>query len=174
MKKKKNWIIMSIAFLFVVGVTLGILLTEGKETRLTAVQAKSLVAEKYAGNVIGTELVDDEYYRMKLSGAKGTYEIKLEADTGKILSMRQTQSKGQSGGKETNKAPSQNSSKISQEEAKEIALKQVDGVVDEAELKGKGSTQVYEVEIKTKDKEAKVYINVYTGRVGAIVWENDD
>ncbi|KAB7671110.1 PepSY domain-containing protein [Bacillus sp. B1-b2] len=63
---------------------------------------------------------------------------------------------------------------ISEEEAKQIAVKEVNGTVQEVDLEEEDNQTYYEVELEdTNNREAKVQINAYTGEVNAISWDDD-
>lgn len=55
--------------------------------------------------------------------------------------------------------------RISLEEAKEIALKEVPGRIEEIELDEDDGLLIYEVEIETKNGEAEVEVNAHTGEI---------
>lgn len=63
--------------------------------------------------------------------------------------------------------------KISEKEAKAIAVKEVGGKADDADLEESEGTLVFEVDIDLpNDREATVKINAYTGRIVGIVYED--
>ncbi len=69
---------------------------------------------------------------------------------------------------------SSSGAKISEEEAKEIAVKETGGTVTDVDtdrVKGKAA---WEIEIQKDGKEADVLIDMETGAVLAVEWEDDD
>ncbi|MDM5339910.1 PepSY domain-containing protein [Fictibacillus enclensis] len=172
MTAKKRWLIGIATLVILVGVGMGYYLNvQDKNQTLSQLQAEELVKATYDGNVKRTQLVNEKYFDILLDGAKGQYTIHADAKSGNILSIKKINNQG---GKKDDREQNENPSvKLTEQEAKTIAAKEVKGVVDDVERKGEGSDQVYEVEVNTKTKEAKVYVNVYTGKVGAIVWDDD-
>ncbi|SDM99150.1 Uncharacterized membrane protein YkoI [Fictibacillus solisalsi] len=173
MTAKKRWLVGMVTLVILAGVGIGYYLNvRDKNQTLSQLQAEELVKATYDGNVKRTRLVNEKYFDILLDGAKGQYTIHADAKTGNILSIQKINNQG---GKKVDREQKGNPSvKITEQEAKMIAAKEIKGKIDDVELKGVGSDQVYEVEVNTKTKEAKVYVNVYTGKVGAIVWDDDN
>ena len=64
---------------------------------------------------------------------------------------------------------------LSEQQAKDIALQQVSGDVDDIELKQSGDSRYYLVEIETReDKDAVIQVNAVTGKVMSITWDEDE
>ena len=64
---------------------------------------------------------------------------------------------------------------LSEQKAKDIALQQVSGDVDDIELKQSGDSRYYLVEIETnEDKDAVIQVNAVTGKVMSITWDEDE
>ena len=63
--------------------------------------------------------------------------------------------------------------KITVEEAIQIAVKEVGGTVDDADLETFSGMLVFEVELDLPDgREAEVLVNAYTGDIEGITYEN--
>ncbi|MBT2694063.1 PepSY domain-containing protein [Bacillus sp. ISL-55] len=62
---------------------------------------------------------------------------------------------------------------ISEDQAKEIALKQVKGTVTKVELETENGVLVYEVDIKAPDQLYEVTIDAKSGKVIKVEKEND-
>lgn len=63
---------------------------------------------------------------------------------------------------------------IDVDKAKEIALEQFSGEVDEVELEEEDGRLIYEIEIENGEDEAEVEIDAYTGDVLVVSIEHDD
>lgn len=64
---------------------------------------------------------------------------------------------------------------LTMEEAKEIALSEQDGVVEDIELETKNGYVYYEVEIENPDAEYDIYVEAYTGELLKVeIDDNDD
>ncbi|VEF48209.1 peptidase propeptide and ypeb domain-containing protein [Bacillus freudenreichii] len=140
--------------------------TDVKNKLLTEREIEKLVQEKYPGTIrrIDQRLEDGQsFYFVVLT--EGTTEITLKIDA---LSGAITKS-------EKKKALPQNKAvhKITAKEAVKIALKQVNGKVDEVDLEESGGLSYYMVEIELdNDKEATVQINAITGEVLSVTWDD--
>ncbi|MBT2681269.1 PepSY domain-containing protein [Bacillus sp. ISL-35] len=62
---------------------------------------------------------------------------------------------------------------ISEAQAKEIALKQVQGTVTKVELETENGVPVYEVDVKAPDQLYEVTIDAKSGKVLKVKKEND-
>ncbi|MDN4525733.1 PepSY domain-containing protein [Fictibacillus fluitans] len=173
MTPKKSWLIGIAVLVILAGAGIGYYMNvREKNQTLSQLQAEELVTATYDGDVKRTQLVNEKYFDILFDGAKGQYTIHADAKTGNILSVKKINNKR--GKKDDTEPRGDPSAKLTEQEARTIAAKEVKGEVDDVELKGEGSDQVYEVEVNTKTKEAKVYVNVYTGKVSSIVWDNDN
>ncbi|WP_083573880.1 PepSY domain-containing protein [Rossellomorea aquimaris] len=63
---------------------------------------------------------------------------------------------------------------ITESQAKEIALKQIQGTVVKVELETDNGVQVYEVDVKTPTKLFEVKIDANTGKVLKVEKENNN
>lgn len=173
MTPKKSWLIGIAVIVILAGTGIGYYMNvREKNETLSQLQAEELVTATYDGDVKRTQLVNEKYFNILLDGAKGQYTIHADAKTGNILSVQKINN--ESGKKDDTGQRGNPSAKLTEQEAKSIAANEVKGKVDDVELKGEGSDQVYEVEVNTETKEAKVYVNVYTGKINSIVWDNDN
>lgn len=60
------------------------------------------------------------------------------------------------------------------EEAKEIALSEQDGYIDDIELETDDGYTYYEVEIENRDAEYDIYIDAYTGEILKVETDDDN
>lgn len=160
-------------------------LTAGKEEEIiTADEMKKTIESRYAGEVISIELVEEggkNRYSSMLQGANGIYQIRTDAHSGQILQliplkMKPADSTQTEKPAEPEKTPPKQANQntgISLDQARAIALEQIDGTFDGIEVEEVNGALAYEVEIDTADhQEVKVQVDAYTGRVLSVVWED--
>lgn len=125
-------------------------------------EATALIKEQINGDLLTIE----ETVQNKIPYY--SFIIKTDSSEQAYLLNRQT-------GDITKEALGNSSEYISQEKAKEIALKEIPGKVAEIELEEDDDFGlVYELEIDTDhNKEVKMYINAYSGVIESINWEED-
>jgi uncharacterized membrane protein YkoI len=158
------------------------------------------ILEQYAGEVTSSVLTDGVYV-MSLRTQRGIYELKVDAHSGEIISLkrmkafiplnepspstRATSVKLDPLVMAPNKQFSQNPKEspiISSKDAAAAASQHVLGRVKDIELRQLGDRSYYVVEIETANKEkgyrkADVQVNAITGAVTSVIWEarhNDD
>lgn len=133
--------------------------------------AQKLVQDRYQGTVIQIRLADRQYH-IEFEKEQTHYNIDLDAVNGKVLSFTKI------GTKSPPSTIDENSNKLTETEAKEIAKKHVNGVVDQIWLETNEKQTFYLVEIETQDdREAIVQIHAITGNVMSVSWDdhsNDD
>jgi uncharacterized membrane protein YkoI len=117
-------------------------------------------------------------YEIDIKNDDYEYEFKVDAQTGEIVKNE----KDERDGKKFNKAAQANSGEAKKEavisigEAKDIALKEVSGKIDDIELERENGQLVYEVEIETEqhgdDDDVTVYVDAVTGKVLYVEWDD--
>lgn len=219
--------------LFIITVVLGWLLLKPESSAaeaLTKEEAKSLVENRYGGNVSSLQ-AEKQVYSAKLDIQNHSYKVKVDSKTGKILSIEwiKTQNvdnpspalsedeikdiilskaegelvsfeKTASGEKpvysgivrdsdgtettitidaETGKVlsektrPANPPRRLTENEAIEIAQKEVKGELDDVDLETENGQTFYLVEIQTPDdREATIQIHAITGSVMSVTWDN--
>jgi uncharacterized membrane protein YkoI len=139
---------------------------------LTKEEAQKLVQDRYQGTVTQIKRTDEQY-DIELEKGDNLYHISLDALSGKVLLFSKKGTKSQSPVPSTTTPRNDSSKKLTEEEVKEIAKKQVDGAVDHVWLETKGEQTYYLVQIKTKDdREAIVQIHAITGNVMSVTWDD--
>ncbi|HYD03285.1 MAG TPA: PepSY domain-containing protein [Alphaproteobacteria bacterium] len=124
-----------------------------EEAKLIALNAVDL---SLVGELIDIELELEagiEIYVVKFTKDGIETDVKIDAKTGEILKI------------EDNLADSSDDPKISQEEATQIALDNVDGTVNNVEIAKSQGVVVYEVEIEANGVDNYVSVDVDTGAV---------
>ena len=129
---------------------------------LSEAEAKKLAEETYSGNVQGLTLKDKIY---SITVLTKTEEIKLEmnADSGKITSEDKSSFE---------KNPKQ--VKLTEEQAKKIAMTEVNGEIEDIDLEEEDDSVFYEVEIDSGQQEATIQIDAFTGKVLSVAIENEE
>ncbi|MBD7963874.1 PepSY domain-containing protein [Fictibacillus norfolkensis] len=136
--------------------------SQGKS--ITKDEAEKIAAEH--GDVKSLEFNEEnKVYLVRVQNEGKIYRLEINGTTGDLKSKNEVESGDE---------PAQPNTKISEEEAKQIALKEVKGSITDIELDDEDGVIVYEVEIVTKTKEAQVIINAFSGEVNSITMETKD
>jgi uncharacterized membrane protein YkoI len=115
----------------------------------------------------------DEQYDIELEKEDNLYQISLDALSGKVIVITKKATTSPPPVSPTTTTSNGTSKRLTEEEAKEIAKKQVNGAVDHVWLESKNEQTYYLVEIKTKDdREAIVQIQAITGNVMSVTWDD--
>lgn len=132
------------------------LLTKDEASRIAAKAGKVLTSEYNAQNKV-------YFFTVEKESKKFTFEI--NASTGKIQNKKEI--------KPSTEPPKPNT-KITEQEARKIVLKEVEGTVTEVELDDEDGVLVYEIEVETDVQEGVVIINAFTGEVVSVTMETKD
>ena len=137
---------------------------------ITAAQAGSIASGAVKGTVEEIELEKENgnaFYSVEIINGKGEHDIKVDAYTGKILKIEVENDVGRKELEVVNP-------KISEEQAKKIALNAVNGKVTDMEAKKVNGVYVYEVEIQSNGEETDVLVNMMTGKIESVESETAD
>ncbi|WP_110113457.1 PepSY domain-containing protein [Bacillus sp. CGMCC 1.16541] len=137
--------------------------------KISVEQAKASALKAVPGTVKEVELDKKDgrlVYEVEVKHNGDDKDVYVDAYTGKVLNQfnddnddnKQVENQTQS-------------SFITKEQAKQIALKQVKGTVEEVELDDEDGQNVYEVEIETNDDDVTVYVSAENGEVITIDWD---
>ncbi|WP_144610162.1 PepSY domain-containing protein [Bacillus altitudinis] len=125
-------------------------------------QAEEVAVNKVKGTVIQKKEKSDRFI-FTIQSKKELYQVDVEKDTFKVIEAEKK--------KPTSKE--KKLTKITVEEAIQIAVKEVGGTVDDADLETFSGMLVFEVELDLPDgREAEVLVNAYTGDIEGITYEN--
>jgi uncharacterized membrane protein YkoI len=129
---------------------------------ISEAEAKKLAEETYRGNVQALTLHRKIY---SITVLTKTEQIKLEmnADSGKITSEDKSSIE-----KNTQHV------KLTEEQAKKIALAEVNGKIEDIDLEEEEERVFYEVEIESGQQEATIQIDAFTGKVLSVAIENEE
>ncbi|MDF2067764.1 PepSY domain-containing protein [Bacillus sp. Cr_A10] len=163
---------------------------------LSEEEANAVAIDQYAGDIIRTTKTHDEY-QIEMQIENGIYNIKIDAKSGNILSLKQLEkakeqpvepkepptntedgSQSESNDPTTQDPAPKENTVITEQEALDIAAKHVNGLADDdTELHQPPDQAPYylvEVEIENgeEDREAIVQVDAYTGEVKSVNWED--
>src|SRR3989338_7052387 len=137
---------------------------------ITSAQAGSIASGAVKGTVEEIELEKENgnpIYSVEIINEKGEHDIKIDAHTGKILKIEVENDVGRKELEVVNP-------KISEEQAKKIALNAVNGKATDIEAKKVNGVYVYEVEIQSNGEETDVLVNMMTGKIENVESETAD
>ena len=103
-------------------------------------------------------------YSAEFTNEEFETEIMIDPRTGNILGIEH----------EAKPVIKKEKIKITEQEARDIAVAEIGGRVIEVELEREFGRDVYEVEIETYGVEADVFVDLETGEVVGIEWEDED
>jgi uncharacterized membrane protein YkoI len=130
---------------------------------LTEEEIKNIVLATANGTIISFEKLESNkapIYKAEIKEATQQTTITVDALTGKVLSN-------------TSVAIIEPPKRLTEEEAQQIAQKQVNGVVDHLEIETRGDVTYYLAKLKTQDdQEAIVQIHAITGQVMSVSWDD--
>jgi uncharacterized membrane protein YkoI len=137
--------------------------TVAQDNLLNEQEVKEIVLNKLGKNV---DRVDKQFegetpvYRIFVKESTSETIIVIDASSGAILSN------------ETKQTPLV-TTKLTEEEAKNIALQQVSGTVDEIDTENVNNVPFYYIEVELENgNEATVEINAITGEVKSLTWDD--
>lgn len=129
---------------------------------LTEAQVRKVVGD-YTPDKIESVALKDTYYEVKVESKNIIKSLKIDIYTGEILSETETK-------KEVNE-PSSVETVISEQQAIQIALKQLNGEFDSIEYEETEEGGYYLIEIETENEEAEFQIHAVTGEVMSVAWD---
>jgi uncharacterized membrane protein YkoI len=162
MKKKLIWIgsgaiILILFMVFIIPLTKPIL---SDASELTAEEAKKIAVERYAGTVSSIEQQANEFV-MKVTRKTGLYELKLNANTGEITSLKKIVDPSIS------KVPEEKemlpNTELGEEDIKAIALNKKKGNIVSLERKSDGQDNVYVVALGDGNGKTTLTIDAVSG-----------
>ncbi|KKI89259.1 hypothetical protein WQ54_27265 [Bacillus sp. SA1-12] len=181
----KKIVTMTLAAAVVLGGTLAINHGYAKEDSQKASQAKELIGiekakevalSKVEGTVESIELEKNfskTYYEVDIDKDQKDYDIDVDAYTAEILKVDENWDDDDDDDRNLQAAPA-NQSIITEEEAIEIAKKQVTGEVVEISLDEDDERYEYDLELKTKDGKAEITIDAETKKVTELEMDDHD
>lgn len=148
--------------------------TTNKEM-ISVEKVKEIALSKVTGHVENIELESykgNQYYEVEVENGKKDYDLYIDAYTGEVQLMKEDRNDDDDSDNRTGVV--QSSNLISDEKAKQLAEKAVNGTVTELELDEDDGQFVYELELITNKGEADVEIDAITGKVIEINFDHED
>jgi len=154
----------------IVGMSIGIILilvrfiqpwnTFSINKPLTEEEIIATIHEQYDGEIANIKRLDEEY-EVEIRSTKGVYELKLDSQTGEIISLSQTES-----------FPTEEIL-LSEQQVNEIISSKTDGNIEKVELVEEENTSPVYHAVITKGKETiLVTIDAITGSILSMSTEN--
>ncbi|MBG9589767.1 PepSY domain-containing protein [Cytobacillus firmus] len=140
--------------------------TEAAQDLITVEEAKKIALSEAEGRVESIELErvkGKQYYEIDIDNGEEDFDIKINALDGNVISInkeRDDDDDNDQSEKEIN-----GEKIISEQNAIEIAEKEVNGMMKEIEIDEDDGQILYEVELQTNKGEADVDIDAETGKV---------
>lgn len=154
----------------------------GEKTSVTLTEATEIVLAKVENGVLTEAEKDREngrlVYEMEVENDEYEFEFKVDAENGEIIKEKREERRGKkaaTGENGNTENATKNEAAITVEQAKETALKEVDGKLDGIELERENGQLVYEVEVETAqngDDDVTVYVDAITGKVLYVEWDD--
>ncbi|MEH7744743.1 PepSY domain-containing protein [Neobacillus drentensis] len=127
-------------------------------------EIRKIILAKVKGTITSFEKItseDETIYKAVVKEGNNQTTLTVDAHTGEILLSTTTQNNTSS------------TKRLTEEEARDIAKKQVNGIVEHIWLETKGEQTYYLVEVETQDdREAIVQIHSITGNVMSVSWDD--
>ncbi|WP_078427842.1 PepSY domain-containing protein [Alkalihalobacterium alkalinitrilicum] len=116
-------------------------------------------------------------YEIEVKNEQFEYEFKIDQQSGEIIKEEQEVRSSKKRNHNHLQSTNNNEFIISIDKAKEIALNEVHGTIDDIELERENGSLIYEMEIETDgrygdDDEATIYIEALTGKVLYVEWDD--
>jgi len=151
----------------------------------TEAEVRDILAKEKAGEIKTIEKKNEQdkaYYYATVTKGETEATYKLETTTGKIVDVVENKQKPQNPPETTPNTPDKPNSpepptktaqRITEQQAIELALKVVNGAVDDVELEEEGGQLYYFIEIEdAQEEEFTVQVHAISGEVKAIVSED--
>jgi uncharacterized membrane protein YkoI len=145
----------------------------------TEAEVRDILANEKAGEIKTIEKKteqDKAYYYATVTKGETEATYKLETTTGKIVDVVENKQQPQTPPEttpNTQEPPTKKAQRISEQQAIELALKVVNGVVDDVELEEEAGQLYYFIEIEDAgEEEFTVQVHAISGEVKAIVSED--
>ncbi|QSB11964.1 PepSY domain-containing protein [Lysinibacillus fusiformis] len=128
---------------------------------LTEKQIRQMVKKEYGD--VESVMLTDSVYTVRVENEKIQKDLTLDGYTGDVLAERKVETQGQSIEEPI----------ITEQQAIQIALKQLKGEVDSVDFEETSEGGYYLVEIETQEDEATFQIHAVSGKVLSVTWDDD-
>ncbi|CDQ19157.1 Uncharacterized membrane protein YkoI [Halobacillus karajensis] len=143
---------------------------------LSETDIREKVQSQYNGQITDMTSMDD-HYLASLELKEGLYEVVIAKEDGRVARIRQLEDfQNEKDTPLSEPSPPDQEAEaqpITEEKAKEAALKEVDGKVDDIDFENEKDPAYFLVEIEREDElEATVQIHAITGEILSITWDD--
>ncbi|MDN5565326.1 MAG: PepSY domain-containing protein [Psychrobacter sp.] len=145
------------------------------QSKISLQQAIAIGNKTVKGDIISIEFDQNDYsasgeYEIKTIASNTEYEIKIDAETGKVLSAEQERLDR----KDMAEYNAMKSAKVNLNQAMQTAVQSIKGKVIAAEFDMENGKSIYEVKVAKGNQSYKVIIDSMTGQVISSRLDNDD
>ncbi|MYL43843.1 PepSY domain-containing protein [Virgibacillus salexigens] len=187
MSKKIGIIVASIVGVILFGFGMIYFSVTSSGTELSKSEAEDIITSQYPGKINGEVEKDAThgYYHAVIEHNGKAYDVKIDGNTGEVLNLKKLQvpvddhstenqeDKNAADSKKKKNEENQNNHEKSNEnevvidieKAKELALEQFDGTVEDIEKDEDDGIYVYEVKVVNGEDEAEITIDASTGEI---------
>lgn len=153
---KKYWLLWAgvTLLLFVIVMALYQWLSFNKTETINKEQAQQLVIDNYGGNILGNELVNNQFI-IDIKKDTGNFQVILDK-SGKILSVKKTGDQ---------KEPSVDEKLLSEKEIRTIISSKVPGTIQSIEQIMGGETPLFQVVVTDGERQQSVKIDGFSGEI---------
>lgn len=190
---KRSKIIIALTGL-IAGIVIGVLwVSFNQQDFISEDEARAVVTERYGGSVESVSLSDDDrYFVINLKGNEATHSITVNREDSSVQGIKTVaehkepaeeepaadkEDKNQQPDKEREAEKPEEDTRLTVEEAVEIAAGEVGGTNVYSTWSGEGSAREYYIlqQVNDDDEGALIAINGITGNINKVIWlEIDD
>lgn len=196
LNKKTGVILACIIGLALIGFSVFYFGSTSSSAEITKVEAKNIISSQYPGKIKGDVEKDEEngYYYALIDHEGKIFEIKINEKTGEVKNLRELSAPDEKKDKQakqpkdaqdptkkdnTIKDNDKNNSEerkvvVREERAKELALEEFAGTIEDFELEEEDGSFVYEVKVINGEDEAEITIDAFTGEILFTKFEKED
>lgn len=145
------------------------------QSKVSLQQAIAIGNKTVKGDLVSVEFDQNDYsaggkYEIKTVASNTEYKIKIDADTGKVLSTKQERLDVD----DMAEYKAMKRAKVSLTQAMQTAAQSLNGKVIEAEFDVDNGKSVYEIKVAKGNQVHKVMVDSMTGKVISSRLDNDD
>ena len=126
-------------------------------------QARAIAQRHGTVQEVESATASNPKYEVEVFDGMREREVTIDATTGAVVATE-----------EDIDASEADNSPITEDEAKEIVLREVGGRVTDVEVERRNGRIVYEIEIQKNGEEADVHVDATTGTIVSIEWEDEE
>ncbi|KIL43267.1 PepSY domain-containing protein [Jeotgalibacillus campisalis] len=148
------------------------------ENTVSAEEVQDKVEQQYKGEITAIERAGDRYL-VSMTLETGSYELEVAQEDGTVIRMERLSKGAPEEEPATSDDPQSESEEqepnqpITRDQAVEIALKQVEGTVDDVDYENDEEGSYFLIEIERSDElEATVQVNAITGEIMSVSWDD--